>query len=448
MSAVSTSIRSKISLHFKPLFISLIDESHLHAGHAAMKGIEHQKESHFYLELVSELFKEKSKVERHRMVYNVLQEEMKKIHALRMDLKDTLSYNILCCSKLGMEVFAEDAVDVFKNIRDESKELFDQQVKLLLEIYLHSSRDLIRDENAQHQNSLPNYFLMNKKRKAPGSIPISGVGVGPALTGSVVSGSPFRKMVSNQSATPIPSSASLISAKSANIVGTQGLGAFYSPKPDISRQAVSPKVAKASSSIQEEASESFLNHRSPLPTRTTTLIRSPVTPLSTTPLSIPNSRIPTSLRSPIPPSAATNLPLRGNVQSHQQHQLQPSFTPRDSPMPPLKKLPPLNEIDQYEITEYEESDRENRADNEEKRRRRRQKTIPLWTKDWARKAELQLQIDPDSIFYCTKRFPICNLQRIFGTIRKPRGSSEYWGNGDGLTEDEIKKYKARMGWNE
>ena len=63
----------------RPLRLGLIDESALHAGHAGARS----GGGHYRLLIVSEEFKGKSAVERHRRVYSALGELMRsKIHAL------------------------------------------------------------------------------------------------------------------------------------------------------------------------------------------------------------------------------------------------------------------------------------------------------------------------------------------------------------------------------
>lgn len=55
------------------------DDSHLHAGHAGARG----GGGHFRVRVVSEAFRGKGLVERHRMVYALLADEMRgAIHAL------------------------------------------------------------------------------------------------------------------------------------------------------------------------------------------------------------------------------------------------------------------------------------------------------------------------------------------------------------------------------
>lgn len=65
---------------FFPLKLAVINQSHLHAGHAGDNG---SGESHFRVEIVSTRFDGQGRVERHRMVTDVLSEHLKgSIHAL------------------------------------------------------------------------------------------------------------------------------------------------------------------------------------------------------------------------------------------------------------------------------------------------------------------------------------------------------------------------------
>ena len=67
-----------------PLSLELVDDSHKHAGHAAMKGLD-AAETHFRLHIVSEAFEGKSRIERHRMVQKLVQPEMETgLHALQI----------------------------------------------------------------------------------------------------------------------------------------------------------------------------------------------------------------------------------------------------------------------------------------------------------------------------------------------------------------------------
>ncbi len=75
-------IRASLDTALAPEQIELVDESALHAGHAAMKGLP-AGETHFRLLVVSERFRGLNRVQRQRLVYQALAGEMADgIHAL------------------------------------------------------------------------------------------------------------------------------------------------------------------------------------------------------------------------------------------------------------------------------------------------------------------------------------------------------------------------------
>ncbi len=77
---VEEQITIKLRQAFAPVALEVVNNSHRHAGHA---GSPQTGESHFSIKVVSESFAGKSRVERHRMVNEVLAEELKgSIHAL------------------------------------------------------------------------------------------------------------------------------------------------------------------------------------------------------------------------------------------------------------------------------------------------------------------------------------------------------------------------------
>ena len=82
MHAVEKAMRDRLErLH--PSALDLRDESAQHAGHA---GSRPSGGSHWHLAIVSEAFRGKSAVARHRMVYEALGDLMKRdIHALRIE---------------------------------------------------------------------------------------------------------------------------------------------------------------------------------------------------------------------------------------------------------------------------------------------------------------------------------------------------------------------------
>ena len=77
---VSEIITEKLTAAFTPQSLRVVDESHLHEGHA---GHRPGGETHFRVYIVSEAFKEKSRIERHRMVNATLAAELEgTVHAL------------------------------------------------------------------------------------------------------------------------------------------------------------------------------------------------------------------------------------------------------------------------------------------------------------------------------------------------------------------------------
>lgn len=77
---IRSSIERKLSEGLSPTSLEVIDESHRHAGHA---GAHPQGESHFRVEIVAQAFVGKSRVERQRMVYALLADELReRVHAL------------------------------------------------------------------------------------------------------------------------------------------------------------------------------------------------------------------------------------------------------------------------------------------------------------------------------------------------------------------------------
>jgi BolA protein len=73
-------ITKKLTEAFAPARLDVIDESHQHAGHA---GARPGGETHFRVDIVSDAFRGKSRVARHRMVNETLSGELAGgVHAL------------------------------------------------------------------------------------------------------------------------------------------------------------------------------------------------------------------------------------------------------------------------------------------------------------------------------------------------------------------------------
>jgi len=77
---LGTHIKDKLARVFQPQVLDVVDESHLHAGHA---GSHPDGESHFRVKIVSDAFIGKSRVDTHRLVNDALKEELQsRVHAL------------------------------------------------------------------------------------------------------------------------------------------------------------------------------------------------------------------------------------------------------------------------------------------------------------------------------------------------------------------------------
>ena len=72
-------ISEKLTEAFAPQSLKVEDESHRHEGHA---GHRPGGQTHFRVYIVSDAFKGKSRVERHRMINALLAGELAGVHAL------------------------------------------------------------------------------------------------------------------------------------------------------------------------------------------------------------------------------------------------------------------------------------------------------------------------------------------------------------------------------
>ncbi len=78
--SVKSVIEAKLKLALRPEALDVVDESHQHEGHS---GWQPGGETHFRVYIVSNAFEGKGRVEMHRMVNEVLAEELSgPVHAL------------------------------------------------------------------------------------------------------------------------------------------------------------------------------------------------------------------------------------------------------------------------------------------------------------------------------------------------------------------------------
>ena len=83
--SVAETIRSKLEEAFRPTRLDIVDQSHLHLGHA---GAPDGGESHFRVEISTSAFEGKNRVERQRLVYACLADELAgQVHALSVSAK-------------------------------------------------------------------------------------------------------------------------------------------------------------------------------------------------------------------------------------------------------------------------------------------------------------------------------------------------------------------------
>lgn len=83
---VYSSMMRKLQM-LKPTVLEVLDDSAKHAGHAEAKGL--NGESHFTVKVVADAFEPLSTVQRHRLVYTLLADELGEggVHALSIDAK-------------------------------------------------------------------------------------------------------------------------------------------------------------------------------------------------------------------------------------------------------------------------------------------------------------------------------------------------------------------------
>ena len=80
MGHVASRIEEKLGAAFAPDHLEVVDESHLHAGHA---GARPEGETHFRVVVVAAAFEGLSRLERQRRVMDVLSNELSgPVHAL------------------------------------------------------------------------------------------------------------------------------------------------------------------------------------------------------------------------------------------------------------------------------------------------------------------------------------------------------------------------------
>ena len=85
MRSVAETIEKKLTAALAPSSLRVEDDSHKHAGHS---GARPGGETHFNVTIVAQAFEGKSRVDRQRMVYEILADELAgPVHALGLTTK-------------------------------------------------------------------------------------------------------------------------------------------------------------------------------------------------------------------------------------------------------------------------------------------------------------------------------------------------------------------------
>lgn len=83
-----TRIEIILRSNFTPNFLIVRDDSNKHEGHFGV--VDGAKETHFYIKMILEKSESMTKIDLHRKVYALLEEEfVKGLHALELDLTNT-----------------------------------------------------------------------------------------------------------------------------------------------------------------------------------------------------------------------------------------------------------------------------------------------------------------------------------------------------------------------
>ena len=85
MTKIADYLETHLQSAFMPESLEIINESHLHAGHAGDNGT---GESHFRIKIVAEAFAGMSRIDRHRAINEIAQPMIDQgLHALAIEVK-------------------------------------------------------------------------------------------------------------------------------------------------------------------------------------------------------------------------------------------------------------------------------------------------------------------------------------------------------------------------
>lgn len=93
MAITTAALSHRLTQQLAPSFLEVIDESAAHAGHVGAN--DSGQGTHFRVRIASAVFQGKSRVARHRLVYDALQEYIDQgLHALAIEVLETPSRDI------------------------------------------------------------------------------------------------------------------------------------------------------------------------------------------------------------------------------------------------------------------------------------------------------------------------------------------------------------------
>ncbi len=78
-------IENKLTDFFNPSYLEVVNESHKHKGHIGDDG---SGNSHFLISISSEKLNGLTRLEGQRLIYEILDDEMRLIHALSIKIKN------------------------------------------------------------------------------------------------------------------------------------------------------------------------------------------------------------------------------------------------------------------------------------------------------------------------------------------------------------------------
>ncbi len=103
MGPIETKIFDKLTKTLQPKLIEIVNDSAKHSSHGGVKdfydkmgdGYDGPAESHFSIKIVSDKFDSQSRLNRQRLVLDIIQDEMKVVHALALKTYSSKEFTAL-----------------------------------------------------------------------------------------------------------------------------------------------------------------------------------------------------------------------------------------------------------------------------------------------------------------------------------------------------------------